>query len=68
MFVADGNFKADHIRQKNKSEVWLSEGGGIMSKVVDYERFLESAVERRTVSVICCFSMQITCIKGYRFS
>ncbi|KAH9959751.1 hypothetical protein BGW80DRAFT_1183207, partial [Lactifluus volemus] len=50
LFVADGNFKADHIRQKNKSEVWLSEGGGMMSKTEDYERFLASAVERRTVT------------------
>jgi hypothetical protein len=52
LFVADGNFKADHIRQKNKSEVWLSEGGGMMSKTEDYEHFLASAVERRTVSIL----------------
>ena len=50
-FVADGNFKADHVRQKNAAlDVWLSEGGGMMSKRKDYEQFLEKAVERVTVS------------------
>ncbi len=33
LFVADGNFKADHVRQpKSKGDHWLSEGGGIGSK------------------------------------
>lgn len=50
-FVADGNFKADHVRQRNPAgDVWLSEGGGMMSKRSDYEEFLRTAVERLTVS------------------
>jgi CxC2 like cysteine cluster associated with KDZ transposases len=50
-FVADGNFKADHVRQKNaESDVWLSEGGGMMSKRTEYEDFLRTAIERVTVS------------------
>jgi hypothetical protein len=49
-FVADGNFKADHVRQKNASDVWLSEGGGMFSKRSDYENFLNTAKERLTVS------------------
>jgi hypothetical protein len=50
-FVADGNFKADHVRQKNTdADIWLSEGGGMMSKRSDYEEFLKSAIERSTAS------------------
>lgn len=50
-FVADGNFKADHVRQKNPAgDIWLSEGGGMMSKRTDYDIFLQSALERSTVS------------------
>ncbi|KAF8799524.1 hypothetical protein BYT27DRAFT_7227815 [Phlegmacium glaucopus] len=48
-FVADGNFKADHIRQKNDAaDVWLSEGGGMMPRRCDYQDFLDTAIERRT--------------------
>lgn len=51
-FVADGNFKADHVRQKHpESDVWLSEGGGMMGKRHEYDEFLRSAIERRTVGV-----------------
>ena len=49
-FVADGNFKADHVRQKNVSDVWLSEGAGMFSKRSEYQSFLNTAVERLTVS------------------
>lgn len=49
-FVADGNFKADHVRQKNSSQdVWLSEGSGMFSKREEYKSFLKVAVERSTV-------------------
>ncbi|KAF8804321.1 hypothetical protein BYT27DRAFT_7259306 [Phlegmacium glaucopus] len=48
-FVADGNFKADHIRQKNDAaDVWLSEGGGMMPQHHNYQDFLDTAIERRT--------------------
>jgi hypothetical protein len=51
MFVADGNFKADHVRQKNDGEnVWLSEGGGMVPKREEYIAFLKTAIERLTVS------------------
>jgi len=50
IFVADGNFKADHIRQKNATgDIWLSEGGGLIPKLDDYLKFLASAIERLTV-------------------
>jgi hypothetical protein len=51
MFVADGNFKADHVRQKYlNGDVWLSEGGGMIPKRDEYLAFLRSAIERLTVS------------------
>lgn len=50
--VADGNFKADHIRQKsNVDDVWLSEGGGMTPKRDEYESFLRTAIERRTAGI-----------------
>jgi len=50
IFVADGNFKADHIQQKNAAgDIWLSEGGGMIPKSDDYLKFLASAIERLTV-------------------
>jgi hypothetical protein len=49
--VADGNFKADHVRQKNAAgDVWLSEGSGMIPKREEYLSFLASAIERLTVS------------------
>lgn len=51
IFVTDGNFKADHVRQeKSKGDYWLSEGGGMDPRFEDYQAFLKSAVERPTVS------------------
>ena len=50
--MADGNFKADHIRQKtNADDIWLSEGGGMTPKRDEYENFLKTAIERRTASI-----------------
>lgn len=50
-FVADGNFKADHVRQTNSgNDIWLSEGGGMTSKRKEYEEFLRTAINRLTVS------------------
>jgi len=50
VFVADGNFKADHVRQKNNMDIWLSEGGGMMPRQDEYEEFLQQAFEISTVS------------------
>ena len=48
--VPDGNFKADHVKQKNnEGDFWLSEGGGMMPKRDEYEEFLRTAINRRTV-------------------
>ena len=51
--MADGNFKADHVRQmKPSNNVWLSEGGGMIPKRGEYFDFLKTAMERRTVNII----------------
>jgi hypothetical protein len=51
IFVADGNFKADHVRQKNAADdVWLSEGSGMIPERKEYLKFLATAIERLTVS------------------
>ena len=51
IFVADGNFKADHVQQKSPADdALLSEGSGMMPKTQEYLTFLASAIERLTVS------------------
>lgn len=53
-FVADGNFKADHVRNPRAADdVWLSEGGGMMAKRESYRRFLKEVQNRPTVSGVC---------------
>ncbi|KAF8799516.1 hypothetical protein BYT27DRAFT_7263821 [Phlegmacium glaucopus] len=48
-FVADGNFKADHVRQPNAADdIWLSEGGGMMSPRCEYDAFIKTTIERST--------------------
>jgi hypothetical protein len=50
-FVADGNFKADHVRRQSLTpDTWLSPGGGMMSKDAEYKDFLKTASEMATVS------------------
>ena len=56
MVTADGNFKADHVRQKAAADdVWLSDGLGMTTRNFDYNTFLESAWDRSTVSVQVTF-------------
>ena len=51
IFMADGNFKADHVRHKNPAEdVLLSEGSGMIPKTQEYLTFLALAIERLMVS------------------
>jgi hypothetical protein len=50
-FVADGNFKADHVQQQKNADVWLSEGGGMFPKRAEYRGFLEEAVNHLTVCI-----------------
>jgi hypothetical protein len=50
--TVDGNFKADHVRQKSAADdMWLSDGLGMTTKRSEYIEFLKTAKERKTVSV-----------------
>jgi CxC2 like cysteine cluster associated with KDZ transposases len=54
-FVADGNFKADHVRQHGPTpDIWLSPGGGMMSKDEEYKDFLKTAFDMATVGGRSC--------------
>ncbi|PPQ80263.1 hypothetical protein CVT25_003702 [Psilocybe cyanescens] len=49
IFVADGNFKADHVQtEKPSQDIWLSEGGGMIPLRAEYDSFLKHAIERLT--------------------
>lgn len=51
IFVADGNFKADHVRAKKPSlDEWLSEGAGFVPERTEYHKFLLHAMETSTAS------------------
>lgn len=50
IFVADDNFKADHVWQKNSdTDIWLWDGGGMAPNQAEYHHFLQAAIERLTV-------------------
>jgi glycine cleavage system aminomethyltransferase T len=46
---ADGNFKADHVRQKSNDDIWLMNGAGMFPNKEEYFTFLAQAIERNTV-------------------
>jgi hypothetical protein len=53
VFVADGNFKADHVRQENSdADIWLWDGAGMAPNQAEYKQFLLDAIERLTVSTL----------------
>uniref|UniRef100_A0A8H7XZC5 Uncharacterized protein n=1 Tax=Psilocybe cubensis TaxID=181762 RepID=A0A8H7XZC5_PSICU len=44
-YVADGNFKANHLNQKNKGDdVWLSVGEGFMTNPGPYKEHIKEAI------------------------
>ena len=46
MFVADGNFKADHLTPRNAADdVWLTAGEGFMTPEGPYQAHLKDATE-----------------------
>jgi hypothetical protein len=49
-FVADGNFKANHLKQKNdSSDVWLTHGEAHMTGLAQYSMHLDVALETKGV-------------------
>ena len=50
VFVADGNFKADHVRQKKSADdIWLYDGQGMTARRLEYQEFLKLAQEKKMV-------------------
>ena len=50
-FIADGNFKAVHLKQKDDaSDVWLTSGEGFMTNEARYQIHLQKAQETKSVS------------------
>ena len=48
--MADGNFKADHIRQSTgDKDVWLSPGSSMLPHREEYAEFLRAAENIKTV-------------------
>ena len=55
-YVADGNFKATHIRQKNdENDIWLTNGEAFMTNTGRYNEHLAQAQETKTVCFISTF-------------
>lgn len=53
VLTADGNFKADHVRQRAPTDdIWLSNGLGMTTNREAYAAFLQKAHEQKTVSLI----------------
>jgi hypothetical protein len=51
-FVADGNFKPDHLKQKNdESDVRLTDGEAFMTNETRYQMHLGKAVEIKSVGI-----------------
>jgi CxC2 like cysteine cluster associated with KDZ transposases len=50
--LADGNFKADHVKQKTNNDVWLWDGGGMAPNREQYFTYLANTIEKYTVSCI----------------
>lgn len=56
-FVADGNFKADHLNQRNaEDDVHLTDGEAFMTRQAEYSEHLKEAVALapRYSQVSCC--------------
>ncbi|KAF8164789.1 hypothetical protein B0H34DRAFT_670799 [Crassisporium funariophilum] len=58
--AGDGNFKADHVRQKKDADVWLIDGGGMFPKRDHYFAFLARAIERFTNALLASKACDLT--------
>jgi hypothetical protein len=53
-YAADGNFKANHLKQKT-DDIWLTDGEAFMTNNARYDRHLAEAIETREVIVPISF-------------
>ena len=52
VLTVDGNFKANYVWQKSAADdIWLLDGLGMTTTNSEYKNFLQTAQERKTVSV-----------------
>jgi len=61
--VADGNFKANHLKQKNdNSDIWLTNGEGFMTNTDQYAIHLQIAKESKSVGIhkYCLVCLEFT--------
>ena len=75
-FVSDGNFTADHIKQKRREDdVWLTAGEGVMTERTAYAAHLAVAKETTEVSadtpaaggiVLTGYQQKDSCDSGFR--
>ncbi|KAF8227597.1 hypothetical protein L208DRAFT_1295946, partial [Tricholoma matsutake] len=63
IFVADGNFKADHVQQKHSdTDIWLWDGGGMAPNQAEYEVFLQKApCENKFLAIVNAFLASKAC-------
>lgn len=65
--MADGNFTADHLRQKSpQNDMWLIDGEGMMAGRKRYMEHLKTAVERHTVRRVTCFTGNLLNVHSMR--
>ena len=57
--VADGNFKADYVRQKSDGDIWLVNGGEMAPNSEEYFTFLATSIERFMVHIKAKVQMPI---------
>ena len=51
-FVTDGNFSANHLKQKHlEDDIWLLRGQGMPTGMAWYQEHLKVAIEKYTVSL-----------------
>src|SRR4029077_20265800 len=46
VLVANGNFKANHVKQQSDNDVWLMDGAGMSPNCDEYFTFLASAIQQ----------------------
>ncbi|KAF8150124.1 hypothetical protein B0H34DRAFT_826383 [Crassisporium funariophilum] len=60
LLAGNGNFKADHVRQKKDADVWLIDGGGKFPKRDHYFAFRARAIERFTNALLASKACDLT--------
>jgi len=66
-FVVDGNFKADHVRQRRpEDDVWLTSGEGMTAEPTRYKAHLKLAKETKEARSVNLTPLSISLKLEYR--